>query len=151
MKTLYVTRLTSYIGYIVCNQSVTYKETKWLESCFRYSTLQDRKRGYDKSYVRTLWWKISRVGEKKQTTNNKQAQFETGICQCQLLNIALVCKYVAHMGHWPSGFSKINLLNLLVTLLRNHGYQLLLYSVGARASTKLASIYVLFFFYKRIQ
>jgi len=26
-----------------------------------------------------------------------------------MLNIALVCKYVAHMGHWPSGFSKINL------------------------------------------
>jgi len=29
-----------------------------------------------------------------------------------MLNIALVCKYVAHMGHWPSGFSKINLPNL---------------------------------------
>jgi len=26
-----------------------------------------------------------------------------------MLNIALVCKYVAHMGHWPSGLSKINL------------------------------------------
>jgi len=26
-----------------------------------------------------------------------------------MLNIALVCKYVAHMGRWPSGFSKINL------------------------------------------
>jgi len=24
-----------------------------------------------------------------------------------MLNIALVCKYVAHVGHWPSGFSKI--------------------------------------------
>jgi len=23
-----------------------------------------------------------------------------------MLNIALVYKYVAHMGHWPSGFSK---------------------------------------------
>jgi len=23
-----------------------------------------------------------------------------------MLNIALVCKYVAHMGHWPPGFSK---------------------------------------------
>jgi len=23
-----------------------------------------------------------------------------------MLKIALVCKYVAHMGHWPSGFSK---------------------------------------------
>ena len=21
------------------------------------------------------------------------------LCQCQMLNIALVCKYVAHMGH----------------------------------------------------
>ena len=29
-----------------------------------------------------------------------------------MLNIALVCKYVAHMGHWPSGFSKIKLTNL---------------------------------------
>jgi len=27
-----------------------------------------------------------------------------------MLNIALVCKYVAHMGHRPSGLSKINLL-----------------------------------------
>jgi len=36
-----------------------------------------------------------------------------------MLNIALVCKYVAHMGHWPSGFSKIILLtmNLLTTFL----------------------------------
>jgi len=25
-----------------------------------------------------------------------------------MLNIALVCKYVAHMGQWPSGFSKKN-------------------------------------------
>jgi len=27
-----------------------------------------------------------------------------------MLNIALVCKYVAHMGHRPSGFSKIKLI-----------------------------------------
>ena len=36
-------------------------------------------------------------------------------CQCQLLYIALICKYVAHMGHWPSGLSK-NKLVKLVTL-----------------------------------
>ena len=28
-------------------------------------------------------------------------------------NIALVCKYVAHMGHWPSGFSKNKLIYVL--------------------------------------
>jgi len=27
-----------------------------------------------------------------------------------MLNIDIVFKYVAHMGHWPSGLSKINLL-----------------------------------------
>jgi len=27
---------------------------------------------------------------------------------CQLLYIALVCTYAVHMGHWPSGLSKIN-------------------------------------------
>jgi len=26
-----------------------------------------------------------------------------------MLKIALVCKYVTHMGHWPFGLSKINL------------------------------------------
>jgi len=26
-----------------------------------------------------------------------------------MLNIALVCKYVAHMGHWPSGLLRIKL------------------------------------------
>ena len=31
-----------------------------------------------------------------------------------MLNIALVCKYVAHMGHWPSGLSKINLHTIWV-------------------------------------
>ena len=32
-----------------------------------------------------------------------------------MLNITLVCKYVVHMGHWPSGFSKIKLTkNLLI-------------------------------------
>jgi len=31
-----------------------------------------------------------------------------------MLNIALVCKYVADMGHWPSGLSKINLLTFTV-------------------------------------
>jgi len=32
-----------------------------------------------------------------------------------MLNIAIVCKYVAQMGHWPSGFSKINLQTYKLT------------------------------------
>jgi len=42
-----------------------------------------------------------------------------------MLNIALVYKYVAHMGHWPSGFSKVNLLNYILTeAVTPHGLRL---------------------------
>ena len=37
-----------------------------------------------------------------------------------MLNIALVCKYVAHMGHWPSGFSKIKLTSIRLPGVKRH-------------------------------
>ena len=39
-----------------------------------------------------------------------------------MLNIALVCKYVAHMGHWPSGLSNIKLTKLTYYENRNTIY-----------------------------
>ena len=53
-----------------------------------------------------------------------------------MLNIALVCKYVAHMGHWPSGFSKINLLLRIIVFENNEKCLKTLFTTHTQIETK---------------